>query len=118
MAKTMLERFGRLPDGYTLFLEKIVRETAGVMGGYGSHEVGAGLIREPKALAALDEALKDPDKIVAESEALAVQAREKYGDRAVSSPKGAWLRPLEAARSILRRWVLPALTLFVLPFPR
>ncbi|HAH06508.1 MAG TPA: hypothetical protein DCM05_08275 [Elusimicrobia bacterium] len=115
MASVMTEKLGALPDGYTFFLEKLIKETATPMPGQAPHEVGAGLIDEAKALAALEEALKDPQKVAAESAAMMKEAREKYGSERAKPAMNAKVGFFGAVASVLKRWVMPAMTLFLIP---
>ena len=78
MMKTMSERIGHLPDGYLFYIEELVERTA-VKLGNAENEVGAGLIDEARALAALDSALQNPDQVISDSASLIRAAREKYG---------------------------------------
>ncbi|MBI5244290.1 MAG: S8 family serine peptidase [Elusimicrobia bacterium] len=114
MASVMAAKFGRLPDGYSFFLEGIIQSTASPMPGR-PYEVGAGLIDETKALAALDEALKDPAKVAAESNVMMQAARAKYGDQPAKPAKGMRMNPISALGAVLKRWVLPLFTLFLVP---
>ncbi|MFA6030638.1 MAG: S8 family serine peptidase [Elusimicrobiota bacterium] len=114
MAAVMKEKFGSLPDGYSFFLEGIVRDTADPMFGK-SYEVGAGLYNETKALAALDEALKDPAKVKAESEALMARARAQYGDQPSKPAEGKKVNPFKAAALVVRDWILPSMAFFAFP---
>jgi len=87
MLKVMVEKLGRLPDGYLFYLEALVKRTARKVPDTGSHEVGAGLIDEEAALQALDEALEDPEDVAAESRAMVEEMRRKY-DAAPPPPPG------------------------------
>ncbi|MBI4425204.1 MAG: S8 family serine peptidase [Elusimicrobia bacterium] len=105
----LLPAHGELPRGFWLWLAKLVMRTAEKLPDHKPHEVGAGLFDLPAASAALAEALRDPARVKAEAEALSDWAERNYGG-APAGVRGFWLRPLRAAGTVLRRWVLPALT--------
>ncbi|MFA5139039.1 MAG: S8 family serine peptidase [Elusimicrobiota bacterium] len=109
----LIERMAQampLPPGYLFYLERLIRSTAHKIDGHGEHEVGAGLIDEPAALKALDEALADPDKVAAESAELLDRAQAQYGQPAAKAPvQGHWFSRMIAVIGMAGSWALAAL---------
>jgi subtilisin family serine protease len=106
-----------LPPGYLFFIEKLVERTAIPMENVGENESGAGLIDETAALAALEDALKDPKKVAFESETMFLQAKEAYG-RPVAPPApvpGNWFRRLGGIPARVAGSISAMMTLFLLP---
>ncbi|HVE12989.1 MAG TPA: S8 family serine peptidase, partial [Elusimicrobiota bacterium] len=91
-----LRAAGRLPKGYALWLDGLMERTAKRMEGKAENEVGAGLVDEAAALAALDEALKDPAKLSAEANALWEEANRLHGSAKPLAPSTTpgWFHPL------------------------
>jgi subtilisin family serine protease len=106
-----------LPTGYLFFIEKLVEKTAVPMEEYGENEVGAGLIDEAAALAALEKALKDPKKVAFESETMFLQAEEAYGNPVTPpTPSGGWLvRMIRSVPAKVGGSISALMSLFLVP---
>ncbi|MFA6577650.1 MAG: S8 family serine peptidase [Elusimicrobiota bacterium] len=116
MAAVLREKADGLPDGYSFYLESLIARTAAPLAGQGLLEAGAGLIDEKRALAALEEELKEPERVIAQSRDMMSRARERYGFFAARSadlpPARGWR---QAVRDVFKRWVMGAAGLFLFP---
>ncbi|MFH2204288.1 MAG: S8 family serine peptidase [Elusimicrobiota bacterium] len=102
-----------LPTGYLFYIEKLVEATAARMKDNGENEVGAGLIDEAAALAALEKALTDPAKVRSESEAMIRRAAADYGQPAAPASAGGWLAHLRSVPRAVGSVVHSFMTLFL-----
>lgn len=76
MAAELLPRLGSLPDGYFLYLAELVKSSLTPLPGAQPYEVGAGLFgSESAALKALEEDLRDPQKLAAKAAGLLARAK-------------------------------------------
>ncbi|MFH1726326.1 MAG: S8 family serine peptidase [Elusimicrobiota bacterium] len=116
MMQVMDKKLGRLPDGYLFWIENLLDATAERLEGYGDHEIGAGLTDGKKALAALDEALLDPDKVIEEAAELKRRAEEEIAraSRPEKPSRGfGWLRRLSFIPRLSAGFVIATLTLLL-----
>lgn len=78
LARRMSAVLGELPAGWTLYLQSVVRKSLAPIPGRHAYEVGAGLFdNSDAAMSLLDERLKDPVRVVAESQLLAQELRSR-----------------------------------------
>jgi hypothetical protein len=76
LAQAMTEKNGKLPEGYFLYLVGLIKQTLSTMPANKVQEVGAGLYADQgKALALLEEKLKDPAKVAKEAGEAMAKAR-------------------------------------------
>jgi len=78
LVEHMRDAMETLPNGYLFWIEDIVARTASRMDGDES-AVGAGVIDMDKALAEMDQALKNPEQVRAESQSLYERAAKQAG---------------------------------------
>ncbi|MBI3552280.1 MAG: 4-alpha-glucanotransferase [Elusimicrobia bacterium] len=89
LAADFIAQSGVLPDGFFLYIESLVKQTLSAMPAHKISEVGGGLFGdEAKALALLEERLKDPQGVARESAALIEQARGRFDPSLGKSQNG------------------------------
>lgn len=115
MMQVMEDKMGGLPDGYLLWITELIESNVQKLEGRSEHEVGAGLIDVPASLKALDEALKDPKKLVEEAAELKREAEDALGDVPPVPSEAAWMGHFSGMPGRVAGWGLAASTLFLLP---